>query len=135
MQKQNNGDKKNAMLSLLEEEDKGVHQTSHVLGRLWRIVLKNENLSGFQWNRYITRYQERINRFTSKRGVMNMKGNLTRRLAEPKLSWGSIMRGFAILEYTKIEIIFRFHKNKQHFDVHMTINNDEINQQTQEDEE
>ena len=119
-------DKKNAMVNLIEKGEDGIDETHDVLARVWRITLYRYGLSLHQWHRLITKYQERVNRLSSEKGSANMKGIMTRRLAEDKISWGTLMRGFAILEFDKIEITFRLTKRNDVRDIKMVITNDEL---------
>lgn len=128
-------DKKNAMVVLIEKGEDGIHETTNILARVWRIVLYRYNLSGHKWQSQITRYQERINKVSTRKGSANMKGNLIRRLAEDRLSWGSLMRGFSILEFDLIEITFRFTKRKDVKEFTIVMNNDELDSYNTENED
>ena len=119
-------DKKNAMLNLIDLGEDGIEQTQDILARVWRITLHRYGLSPHNWHTLITKYQERVNRLSSEKGSANMKGNMTRRLAEDKISWGTLMRGFAILEFDKIEVTFRLTKRNDVRDIKMVITNDEL---------
>lgn len=119
-------EKKNAMLSLLEKGEEGIHDTTNLLARVWRILLYQYGLTGHQWQRQITKYQEKINKISSKKGAASIKGNMTRRLAEPKLSWGTFMRGVDIQEIEKMEVTFRFHKRGDVREINMTVLKDQF---------
>jgi hypothetical protein len=127
--------KKNAMLNLIEQGEEGIHNTNNTLARVWRILLYRYGLTGHQWQRQITKYQEKINKISSKKGSANMKGNMTRRLAEAKLSWGTLMRGFAIMEIDRLEITFKCYKKNDCREITMVVLNDEFNALDDEDEE
>ena len=123
--------KKNAMISLIEQGEDGIRSTTNVLALVWRIILYKYGLSAHSWQRHITRYQERVDKQSSRKGSANMKGNMQRRLAEDRLSWGSLMRGFSILEFERVEITFkttkRYGNKLETRDVTIVINDDELN--------
>lgn len=124
---------KNGMINLIEKEDKGVHDTQNVLARVWRIVLVRSDIDVHKWNRLLTKWQDRVMKIHSKKGSANMKGNMSRRLAEPRLSWPLLMRGFSIYEVEKTEVIFRLHKRGEIIEIPMVISNDEMSMEDDED--
>lgn len=129
---------KNAMISLIEQGEEGIRGTTNVLALIWRIILYKYGLSAHSWQRHITRYQERVDKLSSRKGSANMKGNMQRRLAEDRLSWGTLMRGFSILEFVKVEVTFKTTKRiggkLETRDVTITIHDDEINAIDADDE-
>lgn len=119
-------DKKNAMEVLINQGEDSIHETQNVLARIWRIVLVKYGVSFHQWHRSITKYQDKIIRISSKKGAANMKGNMTRRLVEDRLSWDTLLRGLAILEFDKIEITLRLTKRFETQEITIIVPNDEI---------
>lgn len=118
--------KKNAMIELIEQKEDGIQETENVLARLWRIILFQYGLSGNSWTRQITKYQDRISALSSRKGISNMKGNLTRRLAEDKLTWTSLERGLAILEFDHIRIELHLTRKGRTRVIGLDVENDEL---------
>lgn len=124
---------KNGMINLIEEDEKGIHDTQNVLAKVWRILLIKTDIDIHKWNRLLTKWQDRVMKIHSKKGSANMKGNMSRRLAEPRLSWPLLMRGFSIYEIEKTEIIFRLHKRGEIIEIPFSVTNDEL--QMEDDDE
>lgn len=96
----------NVMVELIEQGQKGILDTNNVLARVWRIALFRRGLDGAGWCTLMTQYQIKLNTRGSLKGKSNVKGNHTRMLAKPRLSWGGLMRGLDILGFSKVEIQF-----------------------------
>ncbi len=127
-------EKKNAMVQLIQDGEGSIYSTQNVLARIWRIVLVQNNITVQNWHSYISRYQERCKKFSSKKGTINMKGNMSRRLAADKLSWSGLMRGFNILEYSKVTITVELEKGMEKRKITIVVPNDELNFQGDDDE-
>lgn len=104
---------KNAMLHLIEQGEDGIHGTQNVLARIWRIILYKSFMTGGKWYRLITNYQERQLRLQTKRAGGNIKGNLSRRLAEDRITWTNLMRGIDILGFEEVELVMTCKKRGQ----------------------
>lgn len=121
-------EKKNAMVALIEQGVSSINRDTNILGRLWRIILYEEGLTAHQWQRLITKYQQRMIKLSSVKGSANLKGNLIRSLAEPKISWGTFMRGLSVLEYEKIGFKLELTKRGRTREVGVTLNIFDIKQ-------
>ena len=135
-------DKTNPMIEVIDKGAVGVQETTHPLGRLWRLILYTHAINGRRWHMYVARYQERMRRLELKaglpaaghtaKGAANIKGNLTRRLAEPVLSWNLLMRGISVLEFDSIKIEVHLTKGRNTQIVDIEIDNDELNKLEEE---
>lgn len=119
-------EKKNAMVALIEKGKDGVNGTTNILARLWRIILAEENLTIHNWQRLLNKYQMRMHKLSSMKGSANLKGNLIRSLAEPKISWGSLIRGINILEYEEMEMRIRLKKRGVVKQFDLVVTNDDV---------
>jgi hypothetical protein len=129
-------EKKNAMEYLLDQGDSSIYETNNVLARLWRIILnREEKVDINKWNRLITIYQEKQVKISSKKGAANLKGNLTRRLVNPKLSWNVFMSGLAVFNYDVVGLTLTLQKGSVTKEIKLLIPNDELIKNNPDDDE
>lgn len=118
---------KNSMVKLIESKEDGILSTNNVLARMWRIILFSYGLSGSSWQLLLDKYQTKMKHKHTVKGSANIKGNLTRQLAEDKLSWDGLINGLAILEFEKIEIELSLTKRGETRVVKLEATTDEFN--------
>ena len=100
----------NAMLKVIEEGIPAIHESKNILARLWRIIIYKVCLNGQNWHTQLNKWQDKINRESTTKKLANVKGNITRALASPRMSWESLLRGLAILEFEKMDIQITLYK-------------------------
>ena len=106
-------DKANSMVKVIDDGLFGIHKSENVLARLWRIILYETNMNGQIWHIQLNKFQDRLHRESTTKKSASIKGNITRMLADPKISWSAFMRGLSILEFEKMDIqITLYKKNK-----------------------
>ena len=108
----NNKDKesKNSMIKMLNEGKDAIYQATNPLSRIWRILCVQTGVNAPVWNNQLDKWNRRNQRKGNKTALNSDKGNASRSLAEDSISWKSLMRGFDILEYDKIEIQITAHR-------------------------
>ena len=102
------------MVNLLEEPYAGAQNTMHPLARVWRLLISQTDVNGTMWLTKLNTWQNRLAPLIGIPKSISLKSNTTRILASDKISWGSIMKGFAILGYTRIRITFECYKDNPH---------------------
>lgn len=106
-------DKPNIMVKVIDEGLSGIHKSENVLARLWRIILYETSMNGQMWHVQLNKFQDKLHRESTTKKSASIKGNITRMLADPKISWSAFMRGLAILEFERMDIqIVLYKRNK-----------------------
>lgn len=95
---------KNPMLNLLDTSFYGIHEVSHPLAKIWRLLLRQMNLSGAGWITKTSIWQTKLASKMPKAKAANLKNNVCPQLAEKELSWNTLCRGYTILGFTHFNI-------------------------------
>ena len=95
---------KNPMVKLLNEPDRGMSDTQDVLARIWRQLLFSTNIPVSNWLTRLSNWQTEQGKLIGVHAAMSLKSNITSTIAEKRISWDTLMRGYAILGYVKLEI-------------------------------
>lgn len=106
-------DKPNIMVKVIDEGLSGIHKSENVLARLWRIILYETNMNGQMWHVQLNKFQDKLHRESTTKKSASIKGNITRMLADPKISWSAFMRGLSILEFERMDIQIILYKRKR----------------------
>jgi hypothetical protein len=110
------------MHEILNEIHAGTNTANGVLSRLWRIILKNKNIQGHQWEKLLQRWQEKSTLVFGDKIVSFKKNNLIKGLASDSMTWKTFMQGLQILNSTGRYKCIRF---EVHF-VHNSGTNKEV---------
>ena len=100
----------NVMLQVIEEGITGIYKTDNILARIWRIVIFKANITGQSWHNQLSQWQSKLNKEVTSKKKASIKGNITRALAESTVSWDTLMKGFTILGFTKMDMHITLHK-------------------------
>ena len=111
----------NVMLQIIEEGVTGIHKTDNLLARIWRIVIYKANVTGQSWHNQLSHWQSKLNKEVTSKKKASIKGNITRALAEPTVSWDTLMKGFTILGFTKMEMNIKLHKRNKIIEIPLII--------------
>ena len=102
--------KQNPMDELISLPDTGMGDTTDSLARLWRNILSANVLKPSDWNRKVVEYITSNQKVLSRSQLNDVRTNVTRRLADPKVSWDLVLKGIKILGYVKITIKLELEK-------------------------
>lgn len=90
---------------LLESQDKGCSEAQGILSRLFRLMLLDFNVNVFKWNRLMNNYlndpRNRVPRTPKARS--STRGNLSKELRKPKMTWSNFEKGIKFLNPLKAE--------------------------------
>lgn len=115
----NNQRAKSPMHVILNEVHSGINTANGVLSRLWRIILRDKNIHGHQWERLVSKWSEKGVEILGKDTASVKKGNTIRSLAESNMTWKVFMQGLQILNASnrykciRFEVHFVHHKDNK----------------------
>lgn len=90
--------------TLLESADKGTGTAKNPLALLFRLILRDLRMQPYRWNQLMDRFlsNPRNGIADNPRDRSSARGNLNKELFKDKLTFGTIMRGLALLDPTKV---------------------------------
>jgi len=107
------------MVAILEDTRKLTHKThgpSGVLSRLWRQILLDSGITLARYNSIMEAHILDVKNGVpnNKRDQISYRGNMTKELAKPQMSWKVFMKALKFLNITNIELtIACTHSNKR----------------------
>ena len=113
--KSNNGTKNKtiSMANIINNGISEIHNTKCSLTRIWRLIILKSGISDKLWLTYVDEWDSRIKRLNPDKEFTSDKGNATRSLAKPRISWTTFMKGISILKYPKIKITIELFRDEQ----------------------
>ncbi len=96
--------KKDTMQDIIDSGLQGINKTDDILARLWRLLLYESNMQLHIWDSLLTKWQTRLMKSYTLKGAACKKGNITRELANHKISWGKFIVALTILGYDSMNI-------------------------------
>ena len=105
MQKQNQ-----LTIELLNSPDKQVGESRDVPARLFREVLRDQNVNIGQWNKYMADYlRDPRNRIPqNSRDMSSARGNLAKELIRPRMTWNVFMKAIRFINPLKVSLRLTF---------------------------
>ena len=90
---------KSPMHVLLNDLESGINSANGVLSRLWRMVLHDRNMTGHEWERLLQLWMAKTKDILGgdSNSLTNAKGNYSKTLAAPRMTWKLWMNGLQIL--------------------------------------
>jgi len=111
------------MVNLIDLGLVGIHDTSDILAKLWRILLYELNIKGHVWMTLLGKYQKQLKNTTNEKEITNFKSNMTQLLSKDKISWGNFIKGILILEFESMDIQITLKKRNKTHVLKLNINN------------
>ncbi len=100
---------------MLLAEDKWMNRApgrKGILVRLWRIILKNRNVSPPQFNSYMNDFIAEVKRTDPSNPKNNsLRGNLTKEFTRDRMTWPVFLKGLRFLKHRKIRFIVQAHED------------------------
>lgn len=92
-------DKRHLDTTILEREDKGASKASGVLSKIFRKSLWEVGVNATKWNKLMLQYlDDRRNRIpNNSRAKSSTRGNLTKELSKPNMTWRNFEKGIRFL--------------------------------------
>ncbi len=113
---------KNPMINLINMGLSGIHDTSDILARLWRLLLYETSIKGHTWITLLSKYQKKLKTTHNEKEISSFKGNLTSTIAKDKISWSTLLRGIVVLGYTSMDIQLTLRKDNKTHILKLTVN-------------
>ncbi len=90
--------------SLLESSDKGISSAKNPLALLFRQILRDLKMQPYRWNQLMDRFlsNPRNGIPDSSRDRASARGNLNKELFKERLTFGTLLRGLALLDPRKV---------------------------------
>lgn len=100
---------------LMESKDKEIRQSTNILDKLFRQLLKDLNITTISWNRLVTRYYHSRYCKTPKnaKDLSSDRNNFNRALAKGSITWNNFIRACRIMGAVRIDVSITMHwRNK-----------------------
>jgi len=100
---------------LLESRTKGTEFSAGMLSKLWRVILRDRDVSPSLWTRLMTNYLNDPKNNIPSEGKKRSsdRNNLNKELARPDMSWNVFYKGIMLLAPMRIKVditlVFRTH--------------------------
>ena len=117
---------------LLGDDNKEADKASGILARLFRLILRDRNMSMMGWSSNMARYlnDPRNGCPQNNKDRSSVRGNLTKELLRPTMTWKVFKKAIRFLAPQKIDFIVRCHwgfKSKMTV-VMLEIRNDQLDE-------
>lgn len=104
---------KSPLHALMAGDQELVCATNCILGRIWRIMLFDLNVSADVWETHLVNYIEELGRIITPKKADNLKGNIPKDLANDEVTWKRFMQGFSILNFKHIEFSIKMREGDE----------------------
>lgn len=113
---------------MLDDPNKGINKTYGgwgVLSKLWRIILKQNQISGYRFSVLMDRYiKDPANRSRKSEGEhFDNRGNLNKEFSNPTMSWKVFLKGMRFMQFIEFRITIEARHRDGHISVHKTMYN------------
>lgn len=114
MRDEDDYDKCGTIGDVIDKGIDGLLEAEDILARIWRMILFDFAIKGDQMQGLLNSFQERELRgvdATSRRKT-SVKANLSRNLASKTMSWKILMRGFRVMQFSKVTLRLELTRGK-----------------------
>lgn len=112
----------NQMIEIINDADKKISHTSGVngiLARLWRIMLRNENVTGPKWLQNLADFMS-DSRSGQGTTTPHSHGNYTKQFSKPEMTFKSLIRGLRIMKVRRVTFYMECEHDDGHVSYHDT---------------